>query len=55
MITSERIYLVMDAGSPVAVFTVKRETRAYLTRRLGTFTNPRVYAFGGIKAIRRPS
>jgi hypothetical protein len=47
MTASERIYLVMDAGSPVAAFTVEREMRAYLRRRLGTFTNPLVYAFGG--------
>jgi hypothetical protein len=53
--TSERIYLVMDAGRPVAAFTVKREMRAYVKRRLGTFTNPPVCAFGRIKAIRRPS
>jgi hypothetical protein len=52
MIISERIYLVMDAGSPVAAFTVKREMRAYLTRRLGTFTNPLVYAFGGNQGYR---
>jgi hypothetical protein len=47
MITSESVYLVMDAGCPVAAFTVKREMRAYVKRRLGTFTNPLVYAFGG--------
>jgi hypothetical protein len=47
MATSERIYLVMDAGNPVAAFTVEREMRAYLKRKLGTFTSPLVYAFGG--------
>lgn len=46
MMTSERIYLVMDAGSPVAAFTVEREMQAYLKRRLGRFANPLVYAFG---------
>jgi hypothetical protein len=30
----------------VAAFTVKREMRAYLKRRLGTVTNLLVYAFG---------
>jgi hypothetical protein len=41
------IYLVMDAGSPVAAFTAKHEMKTYLQRRLDTFTNPLVYAFGG--------
>ena len=41
------IYLVMDAGSPVAVFTLKDEMRIYLNRRHGTFNNPLVYTFGG--------
>jgi hypothetical protein len=40
------IYLVMDAGSPVAAFTSRHEMRTYLTRRHGTFNNPLVYAFG---------
>ena len=44
---SECIDLVMDAGSPVAAFTVKREMRACLKRRLGAFANPLAYAFGG--------
>lgn len=43
------IYLVMDAGSPVAAFTAKHEMKAYLKRRLGTFSNPLVYTFGDIK------
>jgi hypothetical protein len=47
MATSECIYLVKDAGSPVAAFTAKREMRAYLERRLDTFTSPLVYAFEG--------
>jgi hypothetical protein len=36
---------VMDAGSPVAAFTVQHEMKAYLKRRLETFTNPLVYTF----------
>jgi hypothetical protein len=46
MSASEHIYLVMDAGSPVAAFTVQHEMKAYLKRRLETFTNPPVYTFG---------
>jgi len=41
------IYLVMDAGSPVAAFTSPHEMRTYLKRRSGTFNNPLVYTFGG--------
>jgi hypothetical protein len=36
------IYLVMDAGTPVAAFTVRRELQTYLRRRLATFCNPLV-------------
>ena len=36
MATSEHIYLVMDAGSPVAAFTAQQELKAYLTRRRGS-------------------
>ena len=39
MSASEHIYLVMDAESPVAAFTVQHEMQAYLKRRLETFTN----------------
>jgi hypothetical protein len=39
------IYLVMDAGTPVAAFTVRRELQTYLRRRLATFCNPLVYTF----------
>jgi hypothetical protein len=46
MSASEHIYLVMDAGSPVAAFTVQHQMKAYLKRRLETFTNPLVYTFG---------
>jgi hypothetical protein len=45
--TYSRIYLVMDAGSPVAAFTLKDEMKTYLRRRLDTFTNPLVYTFAG--------
>ena len=38
MSASAHIYLVMDAGSPVAAFTVQHEMKAYLKRRLETFT-----------------
>ena len=41
------IYLVMDAGNPVAVFTLEDEMRTYLKRRHGTFNDPLVYTFGG--------
>jgi hypothetical protein len=41
------IYLVMDAGSPVAAFTIKHELKAHLTRRLEAFNKPLVYTFGG--------
>jgi hypothetical protein len=41
------IYLVMDAGSPVAAFTVKRELIAYVKRRLDAFIDPLVYTFRG--------
>jgi hypothetical protein len=42
-----QIYLVMDAGCPVAAFTGRAELQSYLKRRLDTFSNPLVYAFGG--------
>jgi hypothetical protein len=41
------IYLVMDAGSPVAAFTSRHEMKTYLTRRHGTFNDLLVYTFGG--------
>ena len=37
----------MDAGSPKAAFTTRRELQAYLRRRLEAFTKPLVYTFGG--------
>jgi hypothetical protein len=41
------IYLVIDAGSPVAAFTTQHEMKTYLKRRHGTFNNLLVYTFGG--------
>ena len=45
MAASDRIFLVVDAGTPVAAFTARRELTAYLKRRLDTFVNPLVYRF----------
>jgi hypothetical protein len=42
---SNQIFLVMDAGTPAAAFTVSRELKTYLKRRLNTFINPLVYTF----------
>jgi hypothetical protein len=47
MTASNQIFLVMDAGSPKAAFTTRREMQAYLRRRLDTFINPLVYTFWG--------
>jgi hypothetical protein len=47
MPASNQIYLVMDAGTPVAAFTVKRDMQIYLRRRLNAFANPLVYTFQG--------
>jgi hypothetical protein len=41
------IYLVMDACSSVAAFTLKDEMQTHLRRRPDTFTNPLVCKFGG--------
>ena len=43
MSASNQIFLVVDAGTPVAAFTARRELTAYLKRRLNTFINPLVY------------
>ena len=40
-------FLVVDAGTPVAAFTARRELQAYLRCRLDTFVNPLVYTFWG--------
>ena len=45
MSASNQIFLVVDAGTPVAAFTARRELTAYLKRRLNTFINPLVYTF----------
>ena len=45
MTATNQIFLVMDAGSPKAAFTTRRELQAYLRRRLDTFCNPLVYTF----------
>jgi hypothetical protein len=45
MTASNQIYLVMDAGTPVAAFTAQRELQSYLRRKLATFCNPLVYTF----------
>jgi hypothetical protein len=38
--SAEPIYLVTDAGSPVAAFTTRHEMQTYLKRRHGTLNNP---------------
>ena len=45
MVASNQIFLVMDAGTPVAAFTARPELKAYLRRRLDAFINPLVYTF----------
>jgi len=45
MVASNQIFLVMDAGTPVAAFTARPELKAYLRRRLDAFINPLVYMF----------
>ena len=45
MVASNQIFLVMDAGTPVAAFTARRELKTYLRRRLDAFINPLVYTF----------
>jgi hypothetical protein len=45
MTTSNQILLVANIGTPVAAFTVRRELKAYLRRRLDAFINPLVYTF----------
>jgi DNA polymerase III epsilon subunit-like protein len=42
---TDQIFLVMDAGSPVAAFTARQELKAFLQRRLDAFINPLVYTF----------
>jgi hypothetical protein len=45
MTVSNQIFPVVDADSPVAAFTVRRDLKAYFKWRLGTFINPLVYTF----------
>jgi hypothetical protein len=47
MAAPNQIFLVMDAGTPLAAFTVRQELKAYLRRRLDAFINPLVYTFWG--------
>jgi hypothetical protein len=47
MTASNQIFLVVDAGTRVAAFTVRRDLNAYLKRRLDTFCNPLGYTFWG--------
>jgi hypothetical protein len=47
MSASNQIFLVVDAGTPVAAFTARRELQVYLRRRLDTFINALVYTFWG--------
>jgi len=41
--STEPIYLVTDAGSPVTAFTSKDDMKAFLKRTRGTFNRPLVY------------
>ena len=41
------IYLVMDAGTPVAAFTARPALQVYPRHRIDTFINPLVYTFWG--------
>ena len=45
MTATNQIFLVVDAGTPVAAFTNRPELKAYLRRRLDVFVNPLVYTF----------
>jgi len=47
MAASNQIFLVVDAGTPVAAFTARQELKAYLRRWLDAFINPLVYTFWG--------
>jgi hypothetical protein len=42
---SNQIFLIVDAGTPVAAFTARHELKAFLQRRRDAFTNPLVYTF----------
>jgi len=45
MTASNQIFLVVDAGTPVAAFTARHELKAFLQRRRDGFTDPLVYMF----------
>jgi hypothetical protein len=45
MSASNQIFLVVDAGTPVAAFTARDALRAYLRRGLDAFIKPLVYTF----------
>ena len=47
MTDSNQIFLVMDAGTPVAAFTARRSLKAYLRRQLDAFIDSLVYTFSG--------
>ena len=50
MTASNQIFLVVDAGTPVAAFTVRRGLKTYLKRWLDTFINRWSTRFGATKA-----
>jgi mevalonate pyrophosphate decarboxylase len=43
MTASNQIFLIVDAGTPVAAFTARHELKAFLQRRRDAFTNPLVF------------
>jgi hypothetical protein len=45
MTASNQIFLVVDAGTPVAAFTARHELKADLRRRLDAFIKPLIYTF----------
>jgi len=47
MSASNQLFLVVDAGIPVAAFTARHELKAFLRRRREAFTSPLVYTFWG--------
>jgi hypothetical protein len=46
MSAADDVYLVIDAGTPEAAFTVRNEMKAYPKRRLEIFTSPLICTFG---------
>jgi hypothetical protein len=47
MTVSNQIFLVMNAGTPVAAFITKDDMKAFLKRRRGTLNSPLVYRIDG--------